>query len=110
MLKLFLIIVFAACLLLAAFAVIRWLYFRERTLARWERSADIDVTEAIDSGSPRGWLSGWLYLAGYRSPFAVGGFVAAMIQGATQTMGKNVSPTPPGTKTTVRSMKACKPE
>jgi len=79
MLKLFLIIVFAACLLLAAFAVIRWLYFRERTLARWERSADIDVTEAIDSGSPRGWLSGWLYLAGYRSPFAVGGFVAAMI-------------------------------
>ncbi len=78
MLNAFLILVFLGCLLLAAFAVFRWLYVRERTLARWERSTDLDVSKALDSASPRGWLSGWLYLAGYRSPLATAGFVAAM--------------------------------
>lgn len=62
---------------LTAYVVFRWLYLRDRTRDRWEQSADLNVSEALDSASPRGWLSGWLYLAGYRSPIAVVGFVGA---------------------------------
>ena len=52
---------------------------REQTRARWEESSDIDVTQALDSSSPRGWLSGWLFLAGYRSGSALWVFITAMI-------------------------------
>lgn len=67
---------FLLCILLAAYLMLRWLYLRSRTFDRWERSSNLDVGKALDSASPRGWLSGWLYLAGYRSPIAAGAFVA----------------------------------
>ncbi|MGB0600320.1 MAG: type II secretion system F family protein [Rubripirellula sp.] len=70
--------IFVSFVLLATLLIARWVFLRSRTLDRWERSADLDVTQALDSSSPRGWLSGWLYLAGYRSPLAVGSFVTAM--------------------------------
>src|SRR6056297_1692145 len=62
-----------------AFYAIRWTLLREQTRARWEQSVDIDVTQALDSSSPRGWLSGWLFLAGYRSGSAPWVFITAMI-------------------------------
>lgn len=77
--KFFLIALLIACLGAIGFAMLRWMLLRERTRARWDQSADIDVSEALDSTSPRGWLSGWLFLAGYRSPSAPWVFVAAMI-------------------------------
>ncbi len=52
---------------------------RERTLARWTDSRVDSVTLKLESSSPRGWLSAWLYLAGYRSPFAVPIFVFTTI-------------------------------
>jgi len=73
----------ACVLLIAVFAItlyaIRWMLLREQTLARWEQSADIDVAQALDSASPRGWLSGWLFTAGYRGPLAPWMFVAALV-------------------------------
>ncbi|TWT73331.1 type II secretion system F family protein [Allorhodopirellula solitaria] len=59
-----------------AFLAARYLFARERTLARWH--SDMDVNVALDSSSPRGWLSGWLFLAGYRSVSAPWVFVGAM--------------------------------
>ncbi|MEZ6090011.1 MAG: type II secretion system F family protein [Pirellulaceae bacterium] len=70
---------FLVIVLIATAYLIRVLLRREQTLARWERSMDMDVARALDSSSPRGWLSGWLYLAGYRSPLAAGGFFAATL-------------------------------
>ncbi|QDV45847.1 Bacterial type II secretion system protein F domain protein [Stieleria neptunia] len=61
------------------FYAIRWMLLREQTRARWEQAADVDVNQALDSSSPRGWLSGWLFLAGYRSAAAPWTFVAGMI-------------------------------
>lgn len=61
----------------ATLFAIRYLLARERTLSRWH--AEGDVTVALDSSSPRSWLSGWLFLAGYRSASALWVFIGAMI-------------------------------
>ncbi len=53
---------------------IRHMLLRQRTRERWEE--DTNVTLALDSNSPRGWLTGWLYLAGYRHPLAPVTFVS----------------------------------
>ena len=45
----------------------------------WEQGDDINVTVALESSSPRGWLSGWLYLAGYRHRLAAFAFVATTL-------------------------------
>lgn len=79
MLKLFMIVGLLTGLVAVAFVAAKQLWLRERTLSRWETSADIDVGEAIDSSSPRGWLSGWLFLAGYRNSSAPWVFIAALI-------------------------------
>ena len=72
-----------ATFLLAILAVvaigIRYFIVRERTLARWNDERTDAITSAFESSSPRGWLSAWLYLAGYRSPFAVPVFVSATL-------------------------------
>lgn len=70
---------FATAILLIAFCAVRWMLLREQTRTRWEQSADVDVTAALDSASPRGWLSGWLFLAGYRRESAPWVFMIAMI-------------------------------
>ncbi|GAA5505428.1 type II secretion system F family protein [Novipirellula caenicola] len=70
---------FLTVVFLIAWYAIRSMLLRDKTLARWEQSADIDVTAALDSSSPRGWLSGWLFLAGYRRGSAPWVFIAAMI-------------------------------
>ena len=75
---------FIAAFILLSVAVIatlglRWLIAREQTLTRWQSDGDIDVTSALESSSPRGWLSGWIFLAGYRRPFAATIFVAATV-------------------------------
>jgi tight adherence protein C len=69
------------CLLLLIGLIVVWLVrymvASQRTIARWEQGNDINVTAALESSSPRGWLSGWLYLAGYRHRLAAVAFVAA---------------------------------
>lgn len=70
---------FLTAIIALAFYAVRWMLLREQTRARWEESSDIDVTQALDSSSPRGWLSGWLFLAGYRSGSALWVFITAMI-------------------------------
>jgi tight adherence protein C len=76
-----LLFLFSALIGLAAIVivVIRYLLVHERTLARWEQGSGLNVTAALESTSPRGWLSGWLYLAGYRHPLSAVGFVAATV-------------------------------
>ena len=68
---------FFTALLAVAIFIIRWMIAREQTLARWHSDGDIDVTTALESSSPRGWLSGWIYLAGYRRSMATTIFVVA---------------------------------
>jgi tight adherence protein C len=63
----------------SAFFIMRYLLARERTLARWEQANDLNVTAALESTSPRGWISGWLYLAGYRHPLAAFAFIVATL-------------------------------
>ena len=67
-----------AILALAAYAL-RYLMLRERTRSRWNDERMDSVSSALESSSPRGWLSAWLYLAGYRNPFAVPIFVFATL-------------------------------
>ncbi len=62
-----------------AIAILRWFMVRERVLARWHDDSKLDVSTALDSSSPRGWLSAWLYLAGYRNPYAAVFFTIATI-------------------------------
>ncbi len=71
-------IALTALILLVTFAIsaLCYLLARERTLARWEQGSAINVTAVLESSSPRGWLSGWLYLAGYRHRLAAVVFVA----------------------------------
>ena len=77
MLRPLLILGFFTALLAVAIFIIRWMIAREQTLARWHSDGDIDVTTALESSSPRGWLSGWIYLAGYRRSMATTIFVVA---------------------------------
>ena len=77
MLRPLLIFGFFTALLAVAIFIIRWMIAREQTLARWHSDGDIDVTTALESSSPRGWLSGWIYLAGYRRSMATTIFVVA---------------------------------
>ena len=72
-------IAFLIAVCVAAFFVFQWLQAQARTRARWEESTDFDVNEALDSDSPRGWLAGWLFLAGYRIPAAPWYFIGAMV-------------------------------
>jgi tight adherence protein C len=58
---------------------IRYLVTRERTLARWNDEQADSITSALESSSPRGWLSAWLYLAGYRNTFAVPFFITSTL-------------------------------
>ncbi len=69
---------FAALVAIAIYAI-RLIIAREQTLNRWHSQGDVNVTSALESSSPRGWLSGWIYLAGYRHPFAASIFVVATI-------------------------------
>ena len=79
MINLLIFIVFLAVLVFIAVLIGRFAIARERTLSRWNDDRTDSVTLAIESSSPRGWLSAWLYLAGYRSPFAVPIFVFATV-------------------------------
>jgi tight adherence protein C len=76
-------IVIAVSIFIAVIAstvfVVRFVIARERTLARWTDLRSDAVSAAFDSSSPRGWLSAWLYLAGYRNQFAVPIFVVATL-------------------------------
>ena len=75
-----LLILFVSLTLLAiAIYAIRSMIDREQTLSRWQSQGDVDVTLALESSSPRGWLSGWVFLAGYRRPFAATLFVVATV-------------------------------
>lgn len=56
---------------------IRYFIARERTMARWNDNRTDSVTSALESSSPSGWLNAWLYLAGYKNPFAASIFVLA---------------------------------
>lgn len=90
MMRIVLAIVFVSVLLAGTSVLVRWLMARTRTRDRWESGTDIDVTRALDSASPRGWLSGWLYLAGYRRPFAAVGFVLVTLLFATIGLGSAI--------------------
>jgi len=74
---------FISLILLAILAIaILWLrsiFLREQALTRWQSQGDVDVTLTLESSSPRGWLSGWVFLAGYRRPFAATLFVVASV-------------------------------
>jgi len=65
--------------LLVATAVFlyRSLESRQRVLARWYGGQDEKAKTLQQFAAPRGWLSQWLYLAGYRSPIAAPTFVSA---------------------------------
>ena len=69
---------FLVTICVIAYLLFQWMQARERTYARWEEST-LDVDESLDSGSPRGWLSGWLFLAGYRGVSASSYFFATML-------------------------------
>ena len=82
------VLVFGKLLLLVSFLfvigaiaiwLIRSLMATQRTLARWEHGNDINVTAALESSSSLGWLSGWLYLAGYRHRLAASVFVGTTL-------------------------------
>lgn len=79
MINIVLSLVLLATVLSVAFISLRMLLARERSLARWTDNRHDVVTMALESSSPRGWLSAWLYLAGYRQPFAVPIFVAVTL-------------------------------
>lgn len=68
-----------ATLATIAVYVLRFTIAREQTLTRWHSQGDVDVTSALESSSPRGWLSGWIYLAGFRRSYAATIFVVATI-------------------------------
>jgi tight adherence protein C len=51
---------------------------REQSRIRWF-SEPASEDEILDSSSPRGWLSGWLFLAGYRTQAAWWIFASAMV-------------------------------
>jgi len=72
-------LVFLAVIVVIACFIVRFVLARERTLARWHDERTDVVTSSLESSSPRGWLAGWLYLAGYRSRLAVPVFVVSML-------------------------------
>ncbi|WP_231742415.1 type II secretion system F family protein [Stieleria varia] len=77
MIRISLAVSFLIAIIIIASLAMRYLFARERTLSRWH--SDGDVSAALDSSSPRGWLSAWLFLAGYRSASAPWMFIAAMM-------------------------------
>lgn len=79
MINVLLSVVFLAVIAIVAVFAIRFVIARERTLSRWNDDRTDSIASALESSSPRGWLSAWLYLAGYRSPFAVLIFVLATL-------------------------------
>lgn len=72
-----LILFLLATLATIAVYTVRFTIAREQTLTRWHNQGDVDVTSALESSSPRGWLSGWIYLSGFRRPFGATIFVVA---------------------------------
>jgi len=79
MLQPLLILVFCVVILAIGVYAIRLMVAREQTLTRWQNTGDVDVTTALESSSPRGWLAGWIFLAGYRRPFAATIFVLVSV-------------------------------
>lgn len=57
----------------------RFLETRQRVLSRWYGGQDEQAETLQQFAAPRGWLSQWLYLAGYRSRIAAPSFVLATV-------------------------------
>jgi tight adherence protein C len=86
-LKAFLVIALLVGLSIAFIVLMyRWIV-REQTRIRWFDSANDNVSAALDSSSPRNWLSAWLYLAGYRNRLAAVIFALATLLCATMGFG-----------------------
>lgn len=77
--KILIVFAFLTTLIAIVVFVVRLFIYRERTLARWNDEQSDGITNSLESTSPRGWLSAWLYLAGYRNPFAVPIFIIATL-------------------------------
>ena len=67
---------FLGSLAAAGLVLIRYLTAGERTRSRWFEVSGPGQSSSQET-TPRGWLSGWLYLAGYRSPYAASAFLTA---------------------------------
>lgn len=66
--------------IVAAIAItLRYLTSQQRTLSRWFDNDRSDRQPMQGTRPPRGWLSQWLYLAGYRAPYAAISFVVATV-------------------------------
>jgi tight adherence protein C len=74
-----LISIFLVSLVATAVFLYRLLESRQRVLARWYGGQDEKSETLQQFAAPRGWLSQWLYLAGYRSPLAAPTFVLATV-------------------------------
>lgn len=79
MLPYLLISIFLVSLVATAVFLYRLLESRQRVLARWYGGQDEKSETLQQFAAPRGWLSQWLYLAGYRSPLAAPTFVLATV-------------------------------
>ncbi len=79
MINIFLSLAFLSATVAFAVLIVRYIIVRERTLARWNDQRTDSITTALESSSPSGWMSAWLYLAGFRNPFAVPIFVFATL-------------------------------
>ena len=77
MLPYLLISILLGLLVATAVFLYRSLESRQRVLARWYGGQDEKAKTLQQFAAPRGWLSQWLYLAGYRSPIAAPTFVSA---------------------------------
>ena len=67
-------LVFVGCLIALAIWGLTYLIGRQRVLERWYQDGDADSLSG-SRDSPRSWLGNWLYLAGYRRPYAPPVFV-----------------------------------
>lgn len=66
-----------AIVVATVFVLFRYLTARQQVLGRWYGGEEGDREVAQESRAPRGWLSEWLYLAGFRNPLASTAFVVA---------------------------------
>jgi tight adherence protein C len=70
---------FLIALVSAVGLVLQSMLTREKTLSRWLDARPDGISAALESTSPQGWLSAWLYLAGYRTAWAAPVFVLATL-------------------------------
>lgn len=90
MLPYLLISILLGLLIATAVFLYRLLESRQRVLARWYGGQD-EKTETLQQfAAPRGWLSQWLYLAGYRSRIAAPTFVLATAIGGLAGFGSAI--------------------